>query len=121
MIFRAPAATHLDENISVAEDLAGGNDIVGDHVGVVEVVGQAVEGVEHYLEGHGRGGVLGRQALGLLGRGGALAGGQEVLDEDSLRSVHLVGGQEAGRVGRTVAHDLPAPRPEQGVHGLTVG
>ena len=61
----------------------------------------------------------GGQALGLLGRGGALAGGQEVLDEDSPGRVHPVGGQEACRVGRTVAHDLPAPRPEQGVHGLT--
>ena len=61
----------------------------------------------------------GGQALGLLGRGGALAGGQEVLDEDSLGRIHFVGGQEAGRLGRTVAHDLPAPRPEQGVHGLT--
>ena len=51
----------------------------------------------------------GGQALGLLGRGGALAGGQEVLDEDSPGRVHPVGGQEACRVGRTVAHDLPAP------------
>ena len=61
------------------------------------------------LETMRRGGVLGRQVLGLLGRGGALAGGQEVLDEDSLGRVHLVGGQEAGRLGRTIAHDLPAP------------
>lgn len=53
----------------------------------------------------------GGQTLGLLGRGGALAGGQEVLDEDSPGRVPLVGGQEAGRVRRTIAHDLPAPRP----------
>ena len=78
-----------------------------------------MEGVERHLEDHGRSEVLGRQALGLLGRGGALAGGQEVLDEDSLGRVPLVGGQEAGRLGRTVAHDLPAPRPEQCLRGLT--